>query len=59
MVINKVDLLDYVDFDVNKAAKFGKALNKDIEIFEVSCRNNKGLETWYTWLRKQAALKKK
>lgn len=59
MVINKIDLLDYVDFDVNKASKFGKALNKDIEIFEVSCRSNKGLETWYTWLHKQAALKQK
>ena len=58
MVINKVDLLDYVDFDVAKAAKFGKALNNQIEIFEVSCRTNQGLEAWYTWLRKQAKLKK-
>ncbi len=57
MIINKVDLLDYVDFDVAKAAKFGKALNKDIEVFEVSCRTKQGLDSWYAWLRKQVALK--
>lgn len=57
MVINKVDLLDYVDFDVAKASKFGKALNNNIEIFEVSCRTCQGLQTWYAWLRKQVAFK--
>lgn len=57
MIINKMDLLDYVDFDVAKAAKFGKALNNAIEVFEVSCRTKQGLENWYAWLRKQVALK--
>lgn len=58
MVINKVDLLDYVDFDVEKAAKFGKALNGGLEVFEISCRTGQGLENWYAWLRKQVSLKK-
>lgn len=58
MIINKIDLLDYVDFDVAKAAKFGKALNNDIEVFEISCRTKQGLENWYAWLRKQVSLKK-
>ena len=57
MVINKIDLLDYVDFNVERATKFGKALNKDIEVFEVSCRTKQGLENWYAWLRKQVSLK--
>lgn len=57
MLINKIDLLDYVDFDVAKAAKFGKALNNDIEVFEISCRTKQGLENWYAWLRKQVRLK--
>lgn len=57
MIINKIDLLDYVDFDVAKAAKFGKALNNDIEVFEISCRSKQGLENWYAWLRKQVRLK--
>lgn len=59
MLINKIDLLDYVDFDVAKASKFGKALNKDIEVFEISCRTKQGLENWYAWLRKQVELKQK
>lgn len=58
MIINKVDLLDYVDFDVAKAAKFGKALNAGLEVFEISCRTKQGLENWYAWLRKQVSLKK-
>lgn len=58
MIINKVDLLDYVDFDAAKAAKFGKALNAGLEVFEISCRTKQGLENWYAWLRKQVSLKK-
>lgn len=57
MVINKIDLLDYVDFNVERAKKFGKSLNNDIEVFEVSCRTKQGLDSWYAWLRKQVSLK--
>ena len=57
MVINKIDLLDYVDFNVERAKKFGKSLNNDTEVFEVSCRTKQGLDSWYAWLRKQVSLK--
>ncbi len=58
MVLNKVDLLPYVDFDLTRARNFATKLNKDLEIFEVSCRKGDGLEGWYDWLRGMRAAKK-
>ncbi len=58
MVLNKVDLLPYVDFDVARAREFSTKLNKDLPIFEVSCRTQEGLETWYQWLRDALAAKR-
>jgi len=57
-VLNKVDLLPYVDFDMDRAKGFMRALNKDILIFDVSCKSREGLEGWYGWLRKKRAAKK-
>ncbi len=57
MVLNKVDLLPYVDFDVARANTFARQLNKDLPIFELSCRSKEGLEPWYQWLRAEKAKK--
>lgn len=58
MVLNKIDLLPYVDFDLARARNFATKLNKDLDIFEVSCRKGDGLEGWYNWLRNMRAAKK-
>lgn len=58
LVLNKIDLLPYVDFDLKRARAFAAKLNKDLAVFEVSCRNGSGLETWYAWLREMRAVKK-
>lgn len=58
MVLNKVDLLPYVDFDLARARNFATKLNKDLDIFEVSCRKGDGLEGWYNWLRRMRTAKK-
>ena len=57
MILNKIDLLPYVDFDTAKASRLAATLNPDLEIFQVSCRQGDGLNTWYAWLR-QARLSK-
>ncbi|MBD5607359.1 MAG: hydrogenase nickel incorporation protein HypB [Desulfovibrio sp.] len=59
MILNKTDLLPYVDFDVQKAEKFARKLNADLDIFEVSCRTGDGLEKWYDWLRRARREKKR
>lgn len=58
MILNKTDLLPYVDFDVERAKTFSRKLNSGLEIFDVSCRAGDGLEGWYDWLREARAAKK-
>jgi hydrogenase nickel incorporation protein HypB len=50
MVINKIDLLPYVDYDIQKVRRQALAINPRLRIFEVSCRTGEGLDTWYDWL---------
>ena len=51
MLLNKIDLLPHVNFDVQRARNFATRLNRELAIFEVSCRNGQGLTGWYDWLR--------
>ncbi|MBQ4132486.1 MAG: hydrogenase nickel incorporation protein HypB [Desulfovibrionaceae bacterium] len=51
MILNKLDLLPHVDFDLERAEKFARALNDDLKIFRLSCRSGEGLSNWYAWLR--------
>ena len=53
LLINKIDLLPYVDFDLAKARRDARALHPGIEIFEVSCKTGEGLEGWIEWLTKR------
>jgi hydrogenase nickel incorporation protein HypB len=50
MVLNKIDLLPHVDFDLERARRDSRALNLDLEVFEVSARNGDGLDGWYKWI---------
>lgn len=58
MVLNKVDLLPYVDFDLAVATRHARKLNAGITVFPLSCRTGEGLAPWYDWLRKARAGKK-
>jgi len=51
LLINKIDLMPYVDFDRDKALRDARAINQDLTIFEVSCRTGDGLGQWFAWLR--------
>jgi len=50
MVVNKVDLLPYVDFDMQKAKRQALAINPHLHIFELSCRTGEGLDNWCDWV---------
>ena len=50
MVVNKLDLLPYVDYDVQKVRRHALAINPHLRIFELSCRTGEGLEAWCGWL---------
>ncbi len=53
LLINKTDLLPYVDFDMKKALKDAKSINPDLNIFGVSCKTGQGLDQWVSWLTGQ------
>lgn len=50
MILNKIDLLPYVDFDVSKCVENAKKINPKIEFLSVSATNGEGLTQWYQWL---------
>lgn len=50
MIVNKLDLLSYVDFDLAKAKRQALAINPHLQIFEMSCRTGEGLDAWCDWL---------
>jgi hydrogenase nickel incorporation protein HypB len=51
LILNKVDLLPYVDFNLERAARHATVLNECISVFPVSARTREGLDAWYDWLR--------
>jgi hydrogenase nickel incorporation protein HypB len=55
MVINKIDLLPYVDYDVARVRQFALRVNPTLRIFELSCRTGEGLQAWCDWLADFAA----
>jgi len=52
-IINKTDLLPYVDFNVEKAKEYALQVNHHLEFFELSAKTGEGMDAWYDWLRKQ------
>lgn len=50
MVINKLDLLPYIDYDLEKVRRQALAINPHLHIFELSCRTGAGLDAWCDWL---------
>ena len=54
-VINKTDLLPYVDFDMAKAREYALRINHHLVFFELSARTGEGMDSWIEWLRSLAA----
>jgi hydrogenase nickel incorporation protein HypB len=50
LVLNKIDLMPYLDFDLGTFCTAVRALNPDAPIFEVSCKTGEGIEAWIDWL---------
>jgi hydrogenase nickel incorporation protein HypB len=51
LIINKIDLLPYVDFDMDYFRKGVEMLNPGLKTFAVSCKTGEGLEDWLLWLK--------
>jgi hydrogenase nickel incorporation protein HypB len=52
-IINKIDLLPYVNFDVDRAREYALRVNHHLEFIELSATTGEGKEDWYRWLKQQ------
>ena len=53
VIINKMDLLSHVDFDVAAFRRSVSGLNSDAEVFQISCKTGEGIEEWCSWILNQ------
>ena len=56
LIINKIDVLPYFDFDMDKVIGYSRRRNPDIQIFPISAKPGEGVEAWCDWLREQVRL---
>jgi hydrogenase nickel incorporation protein HypB len=58
LVLNKIDLLPYVPFDIAAAEENSRRVHRDMDIVRVSCQTREGLAEWLAWLdRKRQSLR--
>jgi hydrogenase nickel incorporation protein HypB len=56
-LLNKIDLLPYLDYDKGQAIDYIHQVHPDMPIFEISARTGEGLDPWVDWLRTRVAAK--
>jgi hydrogenase nickel incorporation protein HypB len=54
-LINKIDLLPYVNFDVQKAKEYARLVNPRLNFLEISATTGEGMAKWYRWLKAETA----
>lgn len=50
LIINKIDVLPYFDFDMEKVREYAHMRNPGLEIFPVSAKTGEGMDAWCSWL---------
>ena len=50
LLINKIDVAPYFDFDMNKLREYVSKLNKNVKIFPISAKTGEGVKEWTSWL---------
>ncbi len=53
LIINKIDVLPFFDFDMEKVTEFVRMRNPKIRIFPLSAKTGEGMDAWLDWLREQ------
>jgi hydrogenase nickel incorporation protein HypB len=56
MIITKIDLLPYVQFDIHKCIEYAQQVNPKMQIFQVSVTTGAGLDSWYEWLSEKVVV---
>ena len=53
LIINKIDVLPYFDFDMEKVVEYAHMRNPNLKIFPISAKTGEGVEAWCNWLKQQ------
>lgn len=53
LILNKIDLLPFVEFDIFKFEKYVRQINPQVQVLQLSAKNGNGLDSWYQWLELQ------
>ncbi len=53
LLINKIDVLPYFDFDMDKVQEYARRRNPNIKIFPISAKTGEGVDAWCHWLKEQ------
>jgi hydrogenase nickel incorporation protein HypB len=55
MLLNKIDLLPHVEFDVARSIDYAQRVNPGIRVIQVSATRGQGMDEWLAWLEQGAA----
>ena len=53
LIINKIDLLSHLNFNINSAVENSLKINPQLQVFKTSCVTDEGIDLWCEWLKKQ------
>ena len=53
LIINKIDVLPYFDFEMDKVVEYARMRNPKLKIFPISAKTGEGVDAWCDWLRQQ------
>ena len=53
VLVNKIDVLPYFDFDMEKVVEYAHMRNPKLKIFPLSAKTGEGVDAWCNWLREQ------
>ena len=53
LIINKIDVLPYFDFDMDKVREYALMRNPRLQIFPISAKTGEGVQAWCSWLREE------
>lgn len=51
LLLNKIDLLPYLEFNVEQCIEYAQRVNPDIQVLQVSATSGAGMEQWYQWIQ--------
>lgn len=51
VLLNKIDLLPYLQFDVERCIEYARRVNPTIKVLQVSATSGQGMDSWYRWIR--------